>query len=164
MSVRVDVNDRRNLYVCLLYTSILWRIRIGGGSRCYIGHLTQSCLLFKGRLCGLVIRVPGYRSRGPGFDSRRYQIFWEVVGLEWGPLNLVRITEELLDWKSSESGSRKLILSRGDQLRWLCDIIYPQKLAITSPTSGRSVGIVRLRTKDTEFSFLILLLWYMLLY
>jgi hypothetical protein len=20
-----------------------------------------------------------------GFDSRRYQIFWEVVGLEWGP-------------------------------------------------------------------------------
>jgi hypothetical protein len=41
------------------------------------------------RLSGLVVRVPGYRSRGPGFDSRRYQIFWEVVGLEWGPLSLV---------------------------------------------------------------------------
>jgi hypothetical protein len=27
------------------------------------------------RLCGLVARVPGYRSRGSGFDSRRYQIF-----------------------------------------------------------------------------------------
>jgi hypothetical protein len=26
------------------------------------------------RLCGLVVRVPGYRSRGPGFDSRSYQI------------------------------------------------------------------------------------------
>jgi hypothetical protein len=27
------------------------------------------------RLCGLVVRIPGYRSRGHGFDSRRYQIF-----------------------------------------------------------------------------------------
>jgi len=32
--------------------------------------------------------------------------------------------------------------------------LYPQKLALTSPTSGgRSVGIVRMRTKATEFSF-----------
>jgi hypothetical protein len=46
-----------------------------------------------------VVRVPGYRSRDPGFDSRRYQIFFEVVALERGPLNLVRITEELLEWK-----------------------------------------------------------------
>jgi hypothetical protein len=30
---------------------------------------------FEDRLCGLVVRVPGYRSRGPAFDSRRYQIF-----------------------------------------------------------------------------------------
>ena len=30
--------------------------------------------------------------------------------------------------------------------------LYPQKLALTSPTDGgRSVGIVRLRTKATEF-------------
>jgi hypothetical protein len=27
------------------------------------------------RLCGLVVRVSGYRYRGLGFDSRRYQIF-----------------------------------------------------------------------------------------
>jgi hypothetical protein len=46
---------------------------------------------------GLVVRVPGYRSIGPEFDSGRYQIFWEVVGLERGPLSLVRITEELLE-------------------------------------------------------------------
>jgi hypothetical protein len=43
------------------------------------------------------VRVPGYRSRGPGFDSRRYQIFWEVVGLERGSLSLVKIIEELLE-------------------------------------------------------------------
>jgi hypothetical protein len=49
------------------------------------------------RLCGLVVRVPDYRSRGPGFDSGCYQIFWEVVGLERGPLSLVRLIEELLE-------------------------------------------------------------------
>jgi hypothetical protein len=56
---------------------------------------------------GLVVRVPGYISRGPGFDYRRYQIFWEVVGLERDSLSLVSITEELLEWKGSGSGSRK---------------------------------------------------------
>ena len=31
--------------------------------------------------------------------------------------------------------------------------LYPQKLAVTSPTGGgRSVGIVRVRTKATEFN------------
>jgi hypothetical protein len=60
------------------------------------------------RFCFYVhIRIPGYRSREPGFDSRRYQIFWEVVGLERGPLSLMRIIEELFERKSSGSGSRK---------------------------------------------------------
>jgi hypothetical protein len=40
----------------------------------------------------------------PGFDSRRYQIFREVVGLERGPLSLVSTIEELLGRKSSGSG------------------------------------------------------------
>jgi len=52
------------------------------------------------RLCGLVVRVSGYRYRGPGFDPRHYQIFWVVVGLVWGPLSLVRSIEELLEWKN----------------------------------------------------------------
>jgi hypothetical protein len=39
-----------------------------------------------------------------GFDSRCYQIFWEVVGLERGPLRLVSKNEELLEWKISCSG------------------------------------------------------------
>jgi hypothetical protein len=49
------------------------------------------------RISGLVVRVPGYRSRDPGFDSRRYQIFWEIVILERGPLSLMRIIEEVLE-------------------------------------------------------------------
>jgi hypothetical protein len=49
-------------------------------------------------LCGLVVRVSGYRSAGPGFDYRHYQET-NVVGLELGPLSLVSTTEELLDRK-----------------------------------------------------------------
>jgi hypothetical protein len=44
-----------------------------------------------------VVRVHGYRSRGPGFDSQRYQNFGEVVGMERDSLILVRIIEELLE-------------------------------------------------------------------
>jgi hypothetical protein len=58
-------------------------------------------------VCGLVARVPGYISRGHDFDTRHYQIFSEIQGLEQGPLSLVCITEELLEWKTSGSGSRK---------------------------------------------------------
>jgi hypothetical protein len=57
-----------------------------------------------GHLCDLVVWFPAYKSRGPGFDFRRYQIFWEVVGLERGPLSLVSTTEKLLLRNSSGSG------------------------------------------------------------
>jgi hypothetical protein len=50
----------------------------------------------KYRGCGLVVRLTGYRSGGPAFDSGRYQIFREVVGLERGPLSLLRRIAELL--------------------------------------------------------------------
>jgi hypothetical protein len=40
----------------------------------------------------------------PRFDSRRYQISFDVAGLEQGPLSLLRTTEELLGRKSSGSG------------------------------------------------------------
>jgi hypothetical protein len=51
------------------------------------------------RFCGLVVTVSGYRSRGSGFDSWRFQIFWEATGLERGPFSLMRTTEELLEGK-----------------------------------------------------------------
>jgi hypothetical protein len=39
-----------------------------------------------------------------GFDSRRYQIFWEIVDLERGPLSLMSRNEELRGRKSSGCG------------------------------------------------------------
>jgi hypothetical protein len=36
------------------------------------------------------------------------------------------------------------------------EALYPQKLALTSPTSGgRSIGMVRSRTQATEFSLVL---------
>jgi hypothetical protein len=64
-----------------------------------------------------MVRVPGYRFRDPEIDSRRCQIFLEIVGLERGPISLVRITEELLEWNSSGSVSRKPRFGRRDPLR-----------------------------------------------
>jgi hypothetical protein len=66
-----------------------------------------SLLHFPDRLLVRVIRDPGYRSRDPGFVSRRYQMLLEVVGLERGSLSLVSITAELIQWKCSGSESRK---------------------------------------------------------
>jgi hypothetical protein len=50
------------------------------------------------RLCGLVVRVLGYRSGGPGSipGTTRKKT---VVDLERGPLSLLSTTEELLDRK-----------------------------------------------------------------
>jgi hypothetical protein len=45
----------------------------------------------------LVVRVSGYRPRGPGLDSQPCQIFCELGGLERGTLSLVRTIEELLE-------------------------------------------------------------------
>jgi hypothetical protein len=53
------------------------------------------------------------------------------------------------------SRSRSREYSSGDPLRWPRDTLYPQKLSLSLSTSGgRSVGIVRSRTKAKEFSFL----------
>jgi len=60
-----------------------------------------------------------------------------------------------LNEKSSGSRSRKQRLTAvGTRCADHVTPFYPQKLALTSPTGGgRSVGIVRVRTKATEFSF-----------
>jgi hypothetical protein len=53
--------------------------------------------MWSDRLCGLVVRVLGYRFGGPGLIPGTLRK--KVVGLERGPLGLVSTTEELLDRK-----------------------------------------------------------------
>jgi hypothetical protein len=80
-----------------------------------------------------------------GFDSQRYQIFWEVVGLGRGPLGLVSTIEKLLGRKTIGSGLECPEYCRGSPLSSPRNTPYP-------PTRGdRSVGIVPSRTKATEF-------------
>jgi hypothetical protein len=95
------------------------------------------------RLCGLVVRVSGHRSRDLGSITRRYHIFWEVVGLERVPLSLVSTIEELLGRKNSDSGLETKNTAVGTRHS---DHVAPSicKFGTTSPTSRRrSVGIVR---------------------
>jgi hypothetical protein len=73
------------------------------------------------------------------------------VGLERDALSLASTIEELLGRKSCGSGLESRDYGRGDPLCWPHDILYPQKLALVSLTSGgRSDGIVRSRTQATE--------------
>jgi hypothetical protein len=85
-------------------------------------------------LTASVIRVPGYKYGGLGFDSRHYQIFWEVVGLERGPLSLVSTIEELL------GRNRKYTLTT-----WHPSI--RKSWHELGDKGGRSVGILLSRTK-----------------
>jgi hypothetical protein len=61
------------------------------------------------RLCGLVVRVPGYRSRDPGFESPTLLDFLRSSGSGSGSTQPSE--DELLEWKSSGSGSIKPILT-----------------------------------------------------
>jgi hypothetical protein len=70
------------------------------------------------RRCGLVVRVSGYRSRGPGSIPGATRFFWQVVGLERGPLSLVSTTEELLGRKNSYSSLEIREYGRRDPSRW----------------------------------------------
>jgi hypothetical protein len=52
------------------------------------------------------------------FDSQSYRIFWEVVGLERGPISLVSTIEELLERKNSGSDLESREYGRRDPSRW----------------------------------------------
>ena len=90
--ILTTINTLENVLVYFVYINICNNFK----GYLYL-YLLFAIAIIMDRLCSLVVRVSGYRYRGLGFDSRRYQIFWEVVGMERGPLNLVRSIEELLE-------------------------------------------------------------------
>jgi hypothetical protein len=82
-----------------------------------------------------------------GSDSRYYQVW------VWNGSTQPREYNWGAAWrKSSGSSLENREFGHGDTLRWPRNTVYPQKLALTSPTRGsQSVGIVRSRTQATEF-------------
>jgi hypothetical protein len=73
------------------------------------------------------------------FDSRPYQIFWEVVGLEWGPLSLVSTIEELLGRNSSGFGLESREYGLEDSPQWLSDTPLIAEVAINFADRRRSL-------------------------
>jgi hypothetical protein len=72
--------------------------------------------------CGLVFKVPGYRGLGsiPGATK----IFWEVVGLERGPLSLLSTIDELLARKSNGCSLQSREYGHRDPSRWPRGTLY----------------------------------------
>jgi hypothetical protein len=50
-------------------------------------------------LCGLVVRVPGYRPRGPAFDARRYNIKMDLKGIGWSGMGWSDLAQDSSHWK-----------------------------------------------------------------
>jgi hypothetical protein len=99
----------------------------------YVSSLTD-------RLYGLVVRVPGYRSRGPCSIPGAARFFWEVMGLKRGPLSLVSTTDELLGRKSSGSGLENHEYGRTDPSHWPRSTSIRKKVGTNFADKRRSLG------------------------
>jgi hypothetical protein len=98
-------------------------------------------------------RVVGWGTALQVQKSRvRFPALPEAMGLERSPLSLVSTNDELLGRKSSGSDLEIREYGRREPSRWPRGTLYPQKLLLTSATSGGpSAGIVRSRTQATEY-------------
>jgi hypothetical protein len=80
------------LFISIQDVATISSVRVGNAS-----YFLPACNIVD-RLCGLVVRILGYRSGSPGSipGTTREE---NVVGLERGPFSLVSTTEELLNRK-----------------------------------------------------------------
>jgi hypothetical protein len=80
--------------------------------------------------------------------------FPAIVAILYGVHSASRVQLRSYLMKSSGSCLENREYGRRDPSRWPRGTLYPQKLALTSPTrGGRSVGIVRSRTQTVELIF-----------
>jgi hypothetical protein len=93
--------------------------------------------------------------RRPGFDSRHYQK--KSSGSGTGSTQPREYNWGATWQKSSGSCLENREYGRRDPSRSPRGTLYPQKLAITSPTSGVARSVVRSRTQTMEFYFLAIL-------
>jgi hypothetical protein len=92
------------------------------------------------RLCGLVVRVSGYRARGTSSIPGTTRFSFGAVGLERGPLSLVSTTEELLEIKNSGSSLENREYCRRDASLRLHDTPLSAKLRTKFADKRRSLG------------------------
>jgi hypothetical protein len=116
----------------------------------------------KCKFLAAIIRPPLWSSGQSSWIEIQRSSFWfpaipdflRSSGSRTGSTQPRKTIVELLGRNSSGSGLENREYCRGNPLRWPRDTLHPQKFALTLPTcGGRSVGIVRLRTKTTEFVF-----------
>jgi hypothetical protein len=77
--------------------------------------------------------------KSTGYEASHCLIFLSFLSIPLQSKYLPQHTDPKSGLEIQEYGRR-------DPSHWPCGTLYPQNLAITSPTSGRSVGIVRSRT------------------
>jgi hypothetical protein len=103
MESRYQQRQSKRLVLCphvghaCLHHQVCWCVRPSS-----VGILKQQSLLRPPLQSS--VQSSWLQIKRSGIDFRRYQIFWEVVRLELGPLSLVSTIEELLDRKSIGSG------------------------------------------------------------
>jgi hypothetical protein len=86
-----------------------------------------------------MVRVSGYRCRGAGFDSRPYQFFWEVGGLEWNGVHSASWGQlrSYLNKNVAAPVCKIEINGRGNSLGWPHNTLYLHYFADNRRSLGR---------------------------